>query len=364
MSAVPRRKTRSVAVGPVVIGGDAPVTVQSMTNTDTRDVPATLAQIVRLEAAGCEIIRLAVPDPVAADALPGIRAMTQTPLVADIHFDYRLALAALDAGVDKLRLNPGNIGDPERVRRVVAEAKRRRVPIRIGVNAGSLARPLLRKYGHPCAEALVESALQHVAILEALDFRDIVISLKASDVAMCVAAYRLMARQSDYPLHLGITEAGTFLTGTIASAAGIGALLLDGIGDTIRVSLTAPPEEEVRVGFRLLRVLDIRGRGPRFISCPSCGRTSVDLVALANAVEERLAWVEQPVTIAVMGCEVNGPGEAAEADIGLACGRKGSLVFRKGGVVKKIANDNLVEDFVQEVAAFLRQREEAGPCAE
>ncbi|MBN2432164.1 MAG: flavodoxin-dependent (E)-4-hydroxy-3-methylbut-2-enyl-diphosphate synthase [Acidobacteria bacterium] len=364
MSAIHRRKTRTVAVGSLTIGDPAPVTVQSMTNTDTRDVTATLSQIRRLEGVGCEIIRLAVPDQAAADALPAIRAEVKTPLVADIHFDYRLALAALDAGVDKLRLNPGNIGDPPRVRQVVSEAKRRRIPIRIGVNAGSLARPLLRKYGHPCAEALVESALQHVAILEDLNFRDIVISLKASNVAMCVAAYRLMARQTDYPLHLGITEAGTFLTGTIASAAGIGALLLDGIGDTIRVSLTAPPEEEVRVGFRLLRVLDVRRHGPRFISCPSCGRTTVDLVGLANAIEERLAWVTQPVTIAVMGCEVNGPGEAAEADIGLACGRKASLIFQKGAVVKKITNDHLVEEFVREVAVFLHKREESSSCGE
>ena len=350
-----RHPTRQVRVGGVAIGGGAPVAVQSMTNTPTRDTDATLAQIRRLAEAGCDLVRVAVPDRAAADALPRIVAEAGLPVVADIHFDHHLALAALDAGVHKLRINPGNIGSPEKVRAVVEAAARRGVPIRIGVNAGSLEKDLLRRQGHPTAEAMVESALRHVALLEELDFRDIVISLKASDIPMTVAAYRKMAAAADYPLHLGITEAGTFLSGTVASSIGIGALLLEGVGDTIRVSLTAPPEEEVRVGFEILKVLELRLREPRFISCPSCSRTAVDLIAVAEAVERELADLKAPIKIAVMGCEVNGPGEAAEADIGLACGQKASLVIRKGEVVKRIPNTNLVADFCTEVRRFVAE---------
>jgi len=357
MENISRRKTREVAVGSLVIGGTAPISVQSMTNTDTRDIPRTLSQIRLLEAAGCEIIRLAVPDLAAAESLAVIRDQVHVPLVADIHFDYRLALAALDAGIDKLRLNPGNIGDAGRVKRVVEEARRRKVPIRIGVNAGSLDKDLLQKYGHPTAEALMESALRHVAILEELEFRDIVISLKSSDIALTVKAYRMISKQVDYPLHLGITEAGTRMSGTIASAIGIGAMLLDGIGDTLRVSLTAPPEDEVLVGFEILKSLGIRCRGLHLISCPSCGRTTVNLIEIATTIEKELSDVNRPVKIAVMGCEVNGPGEAAEADIGLACGKKGSLIFKKGVVIKKIHNDALVKDFVREVRRYLEKSE-------
>lgn len=353
---IKRRKTRTIRIGELTIGADSPVAVQSMTNTDTRDVQATVAQIHRLQEHGCDLVRVAVPDQAAAVCLSSIKNQISIPLVADIHFDYRLALEAIEAGVDKLRLNPGNIGSAERVRLVVEAARRRNIPIRIGVNSGSIGRTLLQKYGHPTAEAMVESALEHVRILEELNFHDIVISLKASDVAMTVSAYRLIAGQVDYPLHLGITEAGTFLSGTVASAAGIGALLLDGIGDTLRVSLTAPPEEEVRVGFELLKQLEIRTRGPRFISCPSCGRTTVDLVTVATEIERRLHDVTLPLKIAVMGCEVNGPGEAAEADIGLACGRKASLVFCKGEIYKKIPNKSLVDDFEKEVRRFIRDR--------
>lgn len=353
MQNIPRRKTRAIHVGSLTIGNGAPVVVQSMCNTDTRDADTTLAQIRRMADAGCELVRVAVPDSAAAAALPTIVAGSPLPVVADIHFDYRLALAALEAGVAKLRLNPGNIGDESRVRIVAEAARVRRVPIRIGVNAGSLEKELLQRFGHPTAEAMVESARRHVALLEFAGFSDIAISLKASSVALTVAAYRLAAESTDYPLHLGITEAGTAFSGTVASAAGIGALLLDGIGDTIRVSLTAPPEEEVRVGFELLKVLGIRQTGPRFISCPTCGRTAVDLIRIAEEVQRRLADVKDPIRIAVMGCEVNGPGEAAEADIGLACGKGGSLVIRRGEVVKKLSNEHLVDDFVAEVRQYL-----------
>jgi (E)-4-hydroxy-3-methylbut-2-enyl-diphosphate synthase len=349
---ISRRPTRQVRVGGVAIGGGAPVAVQSMTNTPTRDAEATLAQIRRLAEAGCDLVRVAVPDQAAADALPRIVQESSIPVVADIHFDHRLALAALEAGVHKLRINPGNIGSPEKIRAVVEAAARRGVPIRIGVNAGSLEKDLLRRDGHPTAAAMVESALRHVALLEELDFRDIVISLKASDIPMTVAAYRL---------HLGITEAGTFLSGTVASSIGIGALLLEGVGDTIRVSLTAPPEEEVRVGFEILKVLEVRLRGPRFISCPSCSRTAVDLISVAEAVERELADLTAPIKIAVMGCEVNGPGEAAEADIGMACGQKASLVFRKGEIVKRIPNTDLVADFCAEVRRFVADLKQNSP---
>ncbi|MBP7867945.1 MAG: flavodoxin-dependent (E)-4-hydroxy-3-methylbut-2-enyl-diphosphate synthase [Acidobacteria bacterium] len=357
---VKRRESRPVRVGEICIGGGAPVSVQSMTNTDPHDASATSAQVRRLADAGCELVRLAVPDRAAAETLAAVCRESPVPLAADIHFDYRLALAALDAGVAKLRLNPGNIGSARRVRLVAAEAARRGVPIRVGVNAGSLERDLLERHGRATPGAMVESALRHVALLEAEGFRDIVISLKASDVPEMVEAYRAMAARVDYPLHLGVTEAGDARSGTVASAVGIGALLLDGIGDTIRVSLTAPPEEEVRAGFEILSAAGVRQRGPRFVSCPTCGRTTVDLIDVASRVRRALSHLKAPLRIAVMGCEVNGPGEAADADIGLACGRKRSLIFRSGRQVKVIPNDRLVEEFVAEVLG-LAGDDGAGP---
>jgi len=344
-----RRKTRPIRVGAVQVGGDAPVSVQSMTNTDTRDAAATVAQIKRLAAAGCEIVRVAVPDMAAAAALPAIRAGIDLPLIADIHFDHRLALAALDAGVDGLRINPGNIGGRENVAAVVAAARRRRVPVRIGVNAGSLEKDLLEKYGAPTAAALVESALRHIRLLEELDYREIKISLKASDVPLMIEAYRLLAGRVDYPFHVGVTEAGTVRSGTIKSAVGIGALLAMGIGDTIRVSLTGDPEEEVRVGFAILQALGLRRRGVELISCPTCGRTQIDLVSIAARVEEQLRDIDRPLKVAVMGCVVNGPGEARHADVGIAGGRGGGLLFRRGRVLRRVPEAALVDELVREV---------------
>jgi (E)-4-hydroxy-3-methylbut-2-enyl-diphosphate synthase len=319
-----------------------------MTSTDTRDVAATLAQIRQLAAAGCEIVRCAIPDQQAAEALTTIRKNCPIPLIADIHFDHRLALAALTAGVDGLRLNPGNIGARWKVEEVVRACRDRRVPIRIGVNAGSLERELLEKYGHPTATAMVESALGHARILEDLDYRELKISLKASDVRRTVAAYRLLAAQVDYPLHIGITEAGTTWTGTIKSAVGLGALLYDGIGDTLRVSLTGDPVEEVRVGWEILKSLELRERGPVFISCPTCGRCQIDLIPVAEEVERRLHDLPKKLVIAVMGCAVNGPGEAREADIGVAGGKGEGLLFRKGEVVCKVPADQLADVLVAE----------------
>ncbi len=332
-----RDKTRPLTLGALRIGGGAPVSVQTMTKCDTRDVAAAVDQIRRVAALGCDIVRLAVPDAEAAAALAAIRRQVDTPLVADIHFDYRLALMAVDAGVDGLRINPGNIGGTERLRAVVAAARPRRLPIRIGVNAGSLEADVLARHGTASAEALVESALRHVALLEAEEYREIKISVKASDVARTLAAYRLLAQRTDYPLHIGVTEAGTFLAGTVRSCAALGALLLEGIGDTIRVSLTDTPEQEVRVGQELLRALDLRASGPAVISCPTCGRTRVDVAGVAAAVEEALeshyrAHPNAPrPRVAVMGCVVNGPGEAREADIAL-CGGDGVFAIFSGGV--------------------------------
>jgi (E)-4-hydroxy-3-methylbut-2-enyl-diphosphate synthase len=342
------RLTRQIHVGSVPVGGGAPVSVQSMTNTDTRDVAATLAQIRQLAAAGCEIVRCAVPDQAAASALAAIRRDCPVPLIADIHFDYRLALAALAGGVDGLRLNPGNIGARWKVEEVVRACRERQVPIRIGVNAGSLEKELLARYGHPTAAAMVESALGHIRILEELDYREIKVSLKASDVRRTVAAYRLLAGQVDYPLHIGITEAGTTWAGTIKSAAGLGALLYDGIGETLRVSLTGDPVEEVKVGWEILKSLELRERGPVFISCPTCGRCQIDLIPVAEEVERRLHDLPKKLTIAVMGCAVNGPGEAREADIGIAGGQGEGLLFRKGEVVRKVPAEQLAEVLVAE----------------
>jgi len=342
------RSTRRISVGSVAVGGGAPVSVQSMCNTDTRDVPATLAQIRALAAAGCEIVRCAVPDQAAAAALGDIRKSCPIPLIADIHFDHKLALTALAAGVDGLRINPGNIGSHDRVREVVAACRERQVPIRIGVNAGSLEKELLQKYGHPCAEAMVESALGHIRILEDLNYSQIKVSLKASDVRRTVSAYRLLADKVDYPLHIGITEAGTTWAGTIKSAVGLGALLIDGIGDTLRVSLTGDPVEEVKVGWEILKSLGLRERGPEFVSCPTCGRCQIDLISVAEEVERQLHDLPQKITVAVMGCVVNGPGEAREADIGIAGGKGEGLLFKKGEIVGKVPQEKMVETLVAE----------------
>lgn len=351
-----RRQTRAVQVGGVTIGGGSPISVQSMTNTDTRDTKATIDQIARLEEAGCEIARVAVPDMEAAKALGEIKKHIRLPLVADIHFNYKLALEAVAQGVDKLRINPGNIGERSRVEAVVKAARERRVPIRIGVNAGSLSRRLRERYGHATAEALVESAREHLAILEDLDFHEIVISLKASDVPTAIEAYRLLSKLVDYPLHVGITEAGTPNAGTIKSAVGIGSILSQGIGDTIRVSLTGDPVKEVEVGFEILKALNLRERGPVIISCPTCGRTEIDLAAIAAEVEERTRHLGDPVRIAVMGCVVNGPGEALEADIGIAGGKGEGLVFRGGEIVKKVKADQLVAALMEELEAWRERK--------
>lgn len=344
---IERIQTRAVAVGDLQIGGGAPITVQSMTNTDTRDAKATISQIRRLEEAGCEIVRMAVPDRQAAEALRDIRSGVAVPLVADIHFDYRLALMAIEAGIDKLRINPGNIGDHDRVKQVVEAAKARRIPIRIGVNGGSLDKALYLKYGGPTAEALVESALEHVRILESLDFHETVVSMKSSSVPVTVKAYQQLSDQTDYPLHIGITEAGTPWRGTIKSCAGLGALLLNGLGDTLRVSLTGDPVEEVKVGLELLEAMDLRRKGIRFISCPTCGRCQVDLESIVNALESALSGIEIPITIAVMGCAVNGPGEAREADLGIASGKGEVLLFKKGNIIRKVPENEITQAVVE-----------------
>lgn len=350
-----RKKTRRIHIGAVPIGGSAPITVQSMTNTRTADAAATVAQIKALAAAGCDIVRLAVPDMAAAETLGEIVRAVDVPLVADIHFDYRLALEAIRQGIAALRLNPGNIGGPDNVRAVTAAAKKAHIPIRIGVNAGSLDKKLLAKYGRPTAEALVESALGHVRLLEAEDFYDIKISLKAHDVPLTIAAYRRMSEAVDYPLHLGITEAGTPQSGMIKSAVGIGALLAEGIGDTIRVSLTGDPLVEVKVANEILKSLGLREYGPTLIACPTCGRTSIDLAQIAADVEARLEGVSRPIQVAVMGCVVNGPGEAREADVGIAGGRGEGLVFRKGEVLRRVPEDQLVAELFKEIDAILRE---------
>lgn len=354
-----RRKTRQLNVGGVLIGGDAPIAVQSMTNTHTDDAEVTLAQIRKLAAAGCDIIRCAVPDMAAAEGLKTICKESPIPVIADIHFDYKLALAAIAAGVDGLRLNPGNIGSTEKVRAVVEAAKERNIPIRIGVNAGSLPKDLLEKYGHPTAEALVEAAWSHIHILEDMDYRNIKISLKAHDVPLTIAAYRLLASQCDYPLHVGITEAGTVNSGIIKSAVGIGALLAEGIGDTIRVSLTGDPVNEVKVAYDILKALGLREYGPTLISCPTCGRTRINLEKLALEVERRLADITEPITVAVMGCVVNGPGEAREADVGLAGGIGEGLIFRKGVILRKVPENQLVDELFIEIEKILSERKDS-----
>lgn len=336
--------SKQIMVGKVPVGGDAPVSIQSMCNTRTDDVGATVEQIRRLEAAGCEIVRVAVPDMAAAHAIGAIKEQINIPLVADIHFDYKLALEAVAAGIDKIRINPGNIGAPERVQAVANACKAKNIPIRIGVNGGSLEKAILAKYGGVTAKALVESAFGHIELLHRYDFDDICVSLKSSSVPLTVAAYRLMAEESDYPLHLGVTEAGTVEMGTLKSAIGIGGLLAVGLGDTMRVSLSADPVEEIYAAKKILKAAGLRKDGPELVSCPTCGRTSIDLIGLANQVEERLKTVSKPITVAVMGCVVNGPGEASAADVGLAGGRGEGVLFRKGEIVKKVPEENLVEE--------------------
>jgi (E)-4-hydroxy-3-methylbut-2-enyl-diphosphate synthase len=352
---ITRKTTKQITLGTVKIGGGAPVVVQSMCNTDTRDVLKTLEQIGRLEQAGCEVVRLAVPDMDAAKMLGEIRKGTRLPLVADIHFDHRLALEAVKQGVDGLRINPGNIGGKGKVSEVVRACKDRSIPIRIGVNAGSLEKHLLEKYQHPTAEAIVESAFGHIQILEDLNFTDLKVSLKASDVLTTVASYRLFSEKSDYPLHIGISEAGTLFSGTIKSSVGVGLLLAEGIGDTLRVSLTADPVEEVRVAYEILKSLKIRRRGVNIISCPTCGRTEIDIIGLAQEVEKRLAHVKEPLTVAVMGCVVNGPGEAREADAGIAGGKGIGLLFRHGAIIKKLAEAELADALVKEVEEIVKK---------
>lgn len=350
-----RKDTRQVQVGNLKIGGGAPISVQSMTNTDTRDIKATLAQIEALNEAGCEIVRLAVVDQEAASALATIVEHSPIPVVADIHFDHRLALTALDAGVHKLRLNPGNIGSEDKVSAVVQAAQERQVPIRIGVNSGSISAPLLEKHGRT-ATAMVESALEHISIFEKLNFEDIVVSLKSTDIQMTVDAYEELSSRVSYPLHLGITEAGTKWFGTIKSAAGLGALLSRGLGDTLRVSLTGDPVEEVKVAWAILSSLGLRQRGPIFISCPTCGRTEIDLEGIAQEVENRLGDFPLPITIAVMGCIVNGPGEASHADLGITGGNGVGLIFRHGKILRKVAEEDLVDALVAEANKLLEER--------
>lgn len=349
MDYIKRKKTRVVKIGNVSVGGDNPIAIQSMCNTKTADVNATVKQITDLENEGCEIIRVAVPDMTAAEALGEIKRRIHIPLVADIHFDYRLALKAIEMGIDKLRINPGNIGGEDRVKAVVEAAKAKNIPIRIGVNSGSLEKDILEKYGEVTPEGLVESAMRHVKILEKLDFYNIVISIKASNVPFSLRTYSLLSEEVDYPIHLGITESGTEWSGTVKSAVGIGAILAMGIGDTIRVSLTGDPIEEVRVAKAILKDLGLRKFGVEFVSCPTCGRTCIDLIGLANKVEKLCSNINKDIKVAVMGCAVNGPGEAREADIGIAGGKGYGLIFKKGEIVKKLPESELLNALMEEI---------------
>ncbi len=344
-----RKTTKTVDIGGVKIGGNNPVAIQSMCNTDTRDVKATVNQILRLEEAGCEIIRVAVPDKEAAAAVADIKKAIHIPLVVDIHFDYRLALECMKNGADKVRINPGNIGGTDRVKKVVGMAKERSVPIRIGVNGGSLEKELIEKYGGPTADALVESAMRHVKILENEDFDNTVVSIKISNVPVMIEAYRKFSEISDLPLHIGVTEAGTLRSGIIKSAIGIGSLLSGGIGDTMRVSLTADPVEEIYAAYDIQRILGLRKKGVQLVSCPTCGRTRINLIEIANEVEKRLANVDKDITVAVMGCVVNGPGEAREADIGIAGGCGEGLIFRKGQIIKKVPENRIIDELMNEI---------------
>ncbi len=357
---ITRRKTRQIKVGNVAVGGDAPIAVQSMTNTDTRDVAATVAQIHRLAEAGCEIIRVAVLDLEAAAAITEIREQISIPLIADIHFDARLAVASMEHGAQGIRINPGNLGGPDKLARVVAAAKQHQVPIRVGVNSGSVEKDILAKHGHPTPAALAESALRNVRLLEALDFDQIKISLKSSDALVTVEAYRLLSSQCDYPLHLGVTEAGGLIAGTVKSSVALGILLYEGIGDTFRISLTRDPVEEIRVGYELLRSLHIRERGPELISCPTCGRCQVNLFAIAEQVERYIQNIDTPLKIAVMGCVVNGPGEAKEADLGLAGGHGVGIIFKKGKLYRKVEEDKLLAVFLNEIDTMVEEARQKG----
>lgn len=352
---ITRRKTRQIQVGTVPVGGDAPIAVQSMTNTDTRDVDATVAQIERLTKAGCDIIRVAVLDLDAARAIQEIRNQIAIPLIADIHFDHRLAIASMEHGAQGIRINPGNIGGPEKLAKVVAAAKAHKVPIRVGVNSGSVEKDILKKHGHPTPAALVESALRNVKLLEELDFHAIKISLKSSDAINTIEAYRQLSAACDYPLHLGVTEAGGLIAGTVKSSVALGILLYEGIGDTLRISLTRDPVEEIRVAFELLRSLHIRERGPELISCPTCGRCQVNLFKIAEKVEEYIQTIDTPLKIAVMGCVVNGPGEAKEADIGLAGGHGVGIIFKKGQLYKKVPEAELLSVFLDEINQMTKE---------
>ncbi|MBN1895180.1 flavodoxin-dependent (E)-4-hydroxy-3-methylbut-2-enyl-diphosphate synthase [bacterium] len=360
VAAFRRRKTREVRAGSLVIGGDSPVSVQSMTNTKTEDAEATIRQILRLEKAGCELVRVAVPTAEAADSLREIRQAIHIPLVADIHFDYRLALKAIENGADKIRINPGNIGGKDRVRRILDAAREMKIPVRIGVNSGSLEKALVRKHRGVTAQGLVESALGHVAICEAFGFTDLVLSIKASSVPLMIETNRLLSKKVDYPIHLGVTEAGTPASGILRSAVGIGTLLAEGIGDTIRVSLTGDPEKEIEAGYQILKSLQFRKRGVTLISCPTCGRTEVDLEKTALKIEKAVGRIRTPLTVAVMGCAVNGPGEAREADIGVAFGRGSALLFKKGMIVKKIRADEAADALIREIRSWDRSVREQG----
>lgn len=347
---IERKATRQIRVGNVLVGGNAPILVQSMCNTDTRDVKATIEQIERLQDAGCDIIRVAIPDMEAAQAVKAIKGAIEIPLVADIHFDYRLAIECMKNGVDKIRLNPGNIGGRDRVKAVADMAKERRIPIRIGVNSGSIEKNIIEKYGGVTPEGMIESAMNHAAMLEEVDFSDIAISIKASSVAMTIAAYRLLSKQTSYPLHVGVTEAGTIYKGTIKSSVGIGCLLAEGIGDTIRVSLTGDPVEEIRAGREILKSLGLLQQGIEVVSCPTCGRTRIDLIGIANQVEPILEKLDKNIKVAIMGCAVNGPGEAKDADIGIAGGVNEALLFKKGVIIRKIPQDRIVEELIKEIS--------------
>jgi (E)-4-hydroxy-3-methylbut-2-enyl-diphosphate synthase len=344
-----RTKTRPIKVGNLTIGGSNELFIQSMTTTKTHDVEATVAEIKRLEEAGCQIVRVACPDERAANAIPEIKKRINIPLVVDIHFDYKLALKAIEGGADKIRINPGNIGKREKVEAVVKAAKERGIPIRIGVNAGSLEKRILEKYGYPTADGMVESALHHIKILEDLDFHDIIVSMKASDVNLAIEAYEKASKAFDYPLHLGITESGTLFAGTVKSAAGLGAIISKGIGNTLRISLSADPVEEVKVARELLKVFGLSSNAATLISCPTCGRIEIDLISIANEVEEYISTIKAPIKVAVLGCAVNGPGEAREADIGIAGARGEGLLFRKGEIVRKVPEDQLVDELKKEI---------------
>ncbi len=349
-----RENTRKVRVGNRYLGGGSPVAIQSMLSVPSTDLEGSVRQAKALEQAGCEIVRIAVPDMAAVRLVDAIKQEISIPLVADIHFDYRLALECVAAGIDKIRINPGNIGEDSRVRQVANACREKGIPIRIGVNSGSVEKEILKKYGAPTPEALVESAMYHVSLLERYDFEDIVISLKSSDVKSTIAAYRLMARRCSYPLHLGVTEAGTERMGLVKSAMGIGSLLCDGIGDTLRVSLTADPVREIAAAKDILLAAGL-GRGPKLVSCPTCGRTRIDLISLAGEVEKRLQTVEAPITVAVMGCIVNGPGEAREADIGIAGGVGEALLFRKGEILRKVPEERIVDELMAEIADMIQK---------